>query len=174
MSRQVAVVGSGQEHEGRAEEIGRLLAARGVTLICGGRGEVMAAAARGAKAGNHLQILSTATSTGPEEVTEARGAPLWYQLYWLRQRPFTEMLVRRAEEAGYRAIVITVDAPVSRSRERDVRHKWDLAVESDLAPTLEKDRMLRNFFGQEHLGLPLPEQADFNSNFDDTLTWRDL
>jgi uncharacterized protein (TIGR00725 family) len=46
---QVAVVGSGAEHEERAEEVGRLLAQRGCTVVCGGRGEVMAAAARGAK-----------------------------------------------------------------------------------------------------------------------------
>ena len=46
---QVAVVGSGREHEERAEEVGRLLAERGCTLVCGGGGGVMAAAARGAK-----------------------------------------------------------------------------------------------------------------------------
>src|SRR5204863_9232910 len=41
--------GSGREHEERAERIGRLLAERGVTVVCGGLGEVMEAAARGAK-----------------------------------------------------------------------------------------------------------------------------
>jgi uncharacterized protein (TIGR00725 family) len=46
---QVAVIGSGAEHEGRAEEVGRLLASRGCTVVTGGLGEVMAAAARGAK-----------------------------------------------------------------------------------------------------------------------------
>jgi uncharacterized protein (TIGR00725 family) len=46
---QIAVIGSGAEHEGRAEEVGRLLAERGCTLVCGGLREVMAAAARGAK-----------------------------------------------------------------------------------------------------------------------------
>ena len=49
MSVQVSVVGSGAAHEEDAEEIGRLLAERGCTLVCGGHGEVMAAAARGAK-----------------------------------------------------------------------------------------------------------------------------
>src|SRR3989440_12810810 len=47
---QVSVVGSGAEHEERAEEVGRLLAERGCTLVCGGLGEGMSAAARGAKA----------------------------------------------------------------------------------------------------------------------------
>ena len=46
---QISVIGSGAEHEQRAEEVGRLLAERGATVVCGGLGEVMAAAARGAK-----------------------------------------------------------------------------------------------------------------------------
>ena len=43
------MIGSGREHEARAEEVGRLLAERGCTVVTGGLGEVMAAAARGAK-----------------------------------------------------------------------------------------------------------------------------
>ena len=49
MARQVAVIGSGAEWEGAAEEVGRLLAQRGCTVVTGGLGEVMAAAHRGAK-----------------------------------------------------------------------------------------------------------------------------
>jgi hypothetical protein len=49
MAIQVAVVGSGGEHEARAEEVGRLLAERGCTVVTGGLHEVMAAASRGAK-----------------------------------------------------------------------------------------------------------------------------
>ena len=47
---QVSVIGSGAEWEAAAEEVGRLLAARGSTVVTGGLGEVMAAAQRGAKA----------------------------------------------------------------------------------------------------------------------------
>jgi uncharacterized protein (TIGR00725 family) len=46
---QIAVIGSGSEHEARAEEVGRLLAERSCKVVTGGLGEVMAAAARGAK-----------------------------------------------------------------------------------------------------------------------------
>jgi uncharacterized protein (TIGR00725 family) len=53
---QVAVIGSGAEHEARAEEVGRLLAERGCTVVSGGLGEVMAAAARGAKAAGGTTI----------------------------------------------------------------------------------------------------------------------
>ncbi len=53
---QVAVVGSGREHEALAEEVGRLLAERGCTVVTGGLGEVMAAAARGAKSAGGTTI----------------------------------------------------------------------------------------------------------------------
>jgi uncharacterized protein (TIGR00725 family) len=53
---QVAVIGSGVEHAARAEEVGRLLAERGATVVCGGLGEVMAAAARGAKSAGGTTI----------------------------------------------------------------------------------------------------------------------
>ena len=56
MAIQVAVIGSGSEHEQRAEEVGRLLAERGCTVVTGGRGEVMAAAARGAKSAGGTTI----------------------------------------------------------------------------------------------------------------------
>ena len=53
---QVAVIGSGAEHEERAEAVGRLLAERGCTVVTGGLGEVMAAAARGAKSAGGVTI----------------------------------------------------------------------------------------------------------------------
>jgi uncharacterized protein (TIGR00725 family) len=56
MAVQVSVIGSGVDHEARAEEVGRLLAGRGCTVVCGGRGEVMAAAARGAKSAGGTTI----------------------------------------------------------------------------------------------------------------------
>jgi uncharacterized protein (TIGR00725 family) len=56
MAVQVAVIGSGREHEARAEEVGRLLAERGCTVVTGGRSEVMAAAARGAKSAGGTTI----------------------------------------------------------------------------------------------------------------------
>jgi len=52
----VSVIGSGSEHEERAEAVGRLLAQRGATVVTGGLGEVMGAAARGAKAAGGTTI----------------------------------------------------------------------------------------------------------------------
>jgi hypothetical protein len=53
---QVSVIGSGAEHESRAEEVGRLLAERGCVVVTGGRGEVMSAASRGAKSAGGTTI----------------------------------------------------------------------------------------------------------------------
>ena len=63
------MIGSGTAHEDRAEEVGRLLAERGCTVVCGGRGEVMAAAARGAKSagGATIGILPGETRDGMNE-----------------------------------------------------------------------------------------------------------
>jgi uncharacterized protein (TIGR00725 family) len=63
---QVAVIGSGVEHEARAEEVGRLLAERGCSVVTGGRSEVMAAAARGAKSagGTTIGVLPGESRTG--------------------------------------------------------------------------------------------------------------
>jgi hypothetical protein len=56
MALQIAVIGSGAEHEARAEEVGRLIAESGATVVCGGLGEVMAAVARGARAAGGATI----------------------------------------------------------------------------------------------------------------------
>jgi uncharacterized protein (TIGR00725 family) len=56
MAVQVSVIGSGSEHERRAEEVGRLLAERGCTVVTGGLNEVMAAASRGAKSAGGTTI----------------------------------------------------------------------------------------------------------------------
>jgi 4-hydroxymandelate oxidase len=75
------------------------------------------ASARGAKAGNHLQILSTATSTGVEDVTAARGAPIWYQLYATNKWEVGQAMVKRAENAGCPVVAVTVDRSGGRNQE---------------------------------------------------------
>jgi 4-hydroxymandelate oxidase len=75
------------------------------------------ATARGAKAGGHLQILSSATTSGVEEVTEARGAPVWYQLYATNKWEVARGLVLRAEKAGCPVVAVTVDRSGGRNQE---------------------------------------------------------
>ncbi len=78
-------------------------------------GEV--AVARAARAKDTLQILSTVTTSSVEEVTQARGAPVWYQLYPGNKWEITQKLVKRAEAAGCPVLVFTVDLMAGRNTE---------------------------------------------------------
>jgi isopentenyl diphosphate isomerase/L-lactate dehydrogenase-like FMN-dependent dehydrogenase len=75
------------------------------------------AVAKAAKVGNHLQILSTATTSSPEDVTAARGAPIWYQLYATNKWEVAKAFVTRAEKAGCLAVAVTVDRSGGRNQE---------------------------------------------------------
>lgn len=76
-------------------------------------------------------VLSSQASTSLEHVAqvvrnEAQRGPLWFQLYFQHDRGFTRELVQRAEQAGYEALVITVDAPCSGARDRERRAGFKL------------------------------------------------
>ncbi len=81
------------------------------------------ATARAARSRKHLQVLSTVTSTGVEDVTAARGEPVWYQLYPTDDWTVTQALVKRAREAGCTALVLTVDLQGGSNRESLERAK---------------------------------------------------
>ncbi len=75
------------------------------------------ATAKGAKAGNHLMILSTATTSSVEDVTAARGAPVWYQLYATNKWDVARAMVLRAEKAGSPVVAVTIDRSGGRNQE---------------------------------------------------------
>jgi isopentenyl diphosphate isomerase/L-lactate dehydrogenase-like FMN-dependent dehydrogenase len=78
-------------------------------------GEV--AAARAARAKGNLQILSTVTSYSMEDVTAARGAPIWFQLYVNNVWDIVRAVIKRAEAAGCPVLVLTVDLKEGSNRE---------------------------------------------------------
>jgi len=75
------------------------------------------AVGRAAKIGGHLEMLSTAASTSVEDVTAARGAPIWFQLYASPKWEVAEALVKRAERAGCPVVAVTVDRVGGRNQE---------------------------------------------------------
>jgi 4-hydroxymandelate oxidase len=79
------------------------------------------AVAKAAKAGNHLQILSSVSNTSIEDAIAARGAPMWFQLYTTQRWEIGEALAKRAEAAGAPVIVVTVDVRSSAKWETFVR-----------------------------------------------------
>ncbi len=84
-----------------------------------------AGAARGAAATGVPFVLSSAASSSIEQVAKASGdAPRWFQLYWINDREVAASFVRRAEAAGYGAIVVTLDTPTLGWRPRDLRNGY--------------------------------------------------
>lgn len=67
------------------------------------------AVARAAKERNQLMMLSTVASNSIEDVNEARGEAVWYQLYARQHWPSNEIMIKRAEAAGCEVMVVTVD-----------------------------------------------------------------
>jgi 4-hydroxymandelate oxidase len=81
------------------------------------------ATAKAAKTRNHLQILSTMTTVSVEEVSAAREAPVWYQLYPTASWAVTRGLLKRAEAAGCPVVALTLDQAAPGSRETLARFR---------------------------------------------------
>ena len=84
------------------------------------------ATAQGAGKAGTLMIASTDATRPLEEIARAANGPLWFQLYIYHSLEVARAMVRRAETAGYQAIVLTVDLPVVGNRERSRRHKMPM------------------------------------------------
>ena len=128
-------------------------------------GEV--AAARAARSRHHLQVLSTVASASVEEVTEARGAPVWQQLYPTNDWNVTQAIIKRAEAAGSPVIVLTTDIQVNVSNRETVFRARRLdqrdcsgCHEKGLAGYLHQRPMFKNLDVAKVTGL-----------YDSSLTW---
>jgi 4-hydroxymandelate oxidase len=88
------------------------------------KGEV--ATVKAAGAAKTLMTLSTLSTFSIEEVMAVATGPVWFQLYVFKDRAISASLVKRAEVAGCKAIVFTVDAPLLGRRERDVRNQFKM------------------------------------------------
>ena len=96
-----------------------LLAPLGFCRMFYPRGESVSA--REANAAGTAYILSTFSGQRLEEVRADAPGALWYQLYIPGGRAVAEATIARARAAGYSALVVTIDTPVSGMRERDIR-----------------------------------------------------
>ena len=79
-------------------------------------------------------MLSSWSTTSIEDVAEASGSGLrWFQLYIYKDREITKNLIKRADKAGYKAIVITVDTPIVGKRVADAINRFNLPPHLSLA-----------------------------------------
>jgi len=92
-----------------------ILAPIGFQQLLHREGELAVARATAAK--KHEMIVSTVSSYPVKTINEARGTSVWFQLYPTPDRKITEQLIKRAEEAGCKILVLTVDLPVIGNRE---------------------------------------------------------
>jgi len=97
-----------------------LLAPVGSSRMFYPRGEEVAA--RQAGVAGTVYILSTLSGCRLEDVKRATSGPAWYQLYLVGGRDAARAAIARAKAAGFSALVVTIDTPVSGLRERDVRN----------------------------------------------------
>ena len=119
------------------------------------------ATARGAGMSDTLMMCSTSSNCSMEEIAEAATGPLWFQLSH-RGYDLTENLVRRAEAAGFRAIVLTIDAPIPTPKERDIRNRY------------ERPGEYGNFREQQARLAAAGGSRDWEMPQGPPLTWRDL
>ena len=130
-------------------------------------------------------VLSTSSGSTMEEAASVGPGRRWFQLYVFKNRTITEGLIRRAQAAGFEALVITVDVPVVGKRRRDVRNgftipltltpssildfalhpRWCLDILRHGAPTM------RNFGDALASTRASSHAALMNSQLDPTLTW---
>jgi 4-hydroxymandelate oxidase len=97
-----------------------------MAVQCLGHPDGEIATTKAAGAAKTLTTLATLATTSIEEVMAIATGPVWFQLYVFRDRALTASLVQRAEAAGCRAVVLTLDVPVPGKRERDVRNRFTL------------------------------------------------
>jgi (S)-mandelate dehydrogenase len=115
--------------------------------------------AKAAKAFGVPFTMATPSAFTIERVAEEVGGRLWFQLYAVRDLAFREKLVQRAQAAGYEAILVTVDLPVSGKRERDPRNgfhtpyspNWRNSRDVVLKPSWALDMMRNGLPGMANL-----------------------
>jgi L-lactate dehydrogenase (cytochrome) len=96
------------------------LAPVGYSRVMHPGGELVAAAAAGAAGTGYT--LSTISGHKMEDVRAATKGPAWFQLYLVGGRAAAEGGIERARNAGFNALVVTIDTPVAGMRERDFRN----------------------------------------------------
>ncbi|XP_030080936.1 peroxisomal (S)-2-hydroxy-acid oxidase GLO3-like [Drosophila hydei] len=126
--------------------------------------------ARAAGQAGSIFILSTLSTCSIEEVAAAAPETCkWFQLYIYKDRSLTQQLVRRAELAGFKALVLTVDMPINGDRRADARNQFSLPSHLSLANFQDE---LTQGFASQFGGSGLNEYVA--SHYDPSITWQDV
>ena len=123
--------------------------------------------------------LSTAASRTIEEVAQAAGGAgngaLWFQLYWGKNPDLTASMLQRAERAGYKALVVTLDTSLLAWRERDLHHAYLPFILGQGLANYFSDPVFRALLPQPPEQNPAAAIQVWSSLFSNTaLTWSDI
>ncbi|XP_059070025.1 glycolate oxidase 1-like [Cryptomeria japonica] len=126
------------------------------------------ATARAASAAGTIMTLSSWATSSVEEISSTGPGIRFFQLYVVKDRHVVAQLVRRAENAGFKAIALTVDAPRLGRREADIRNRF----------VLPPHLTLRNFEGLDLGKMEKTEDSGLTSyvanQIDRSLSWKDI
>lgn len=163
------------------------IAPTGFNGLCRPGGDVLLAKA--ATSAGVPFTLSTASNARLEDVARAGEGIRWLQLYVMTDRSIAQQMMKRAQVAGYSALVLTVDVPVSGNRERDVRNGFRLPFRPGVKTILDICRhpqwLARTLLNGSPGFVNLSESADAKTStqlqaallsraMDRTLAWHDL
>lgn len=124
---------------------------------------------RAASKAGTIMVLSTLSTCSIEEVAAEANGNLWFQLYVYKDRELTASLVQRAEAAGCKALVFTVDSPLLGRRERDIRNALHLPEGISAANLLSAGAgSVPGRIGESGLA------AYIHSLYDQSLSWKDV
>lgn len=137
------------------------------------------ASARAAAALGLPFTLSTASSRSIEEVAAAAASAgngvRWFQLYWGRNPELTASMLQRAERAGYKALVVTLDTSMLAWRERDLQHAYLPFILGQGLANYFSDPVFRALLSQPPEQNPAAAIQLWSSLFSNTaLIWRDI
>jgi isopentenyl diphosphate isomerase/L-lactate dehydrogenase-like FMN-dependent dehydrogenase len=138
--------------------------------------EAERAAARAARATGVPFVLSTASSVTIEEIAAEMGdAPRWFQLYWPRGDELAASFLRRAERAGYGAVVVTLDTHLLGWRERDLHNAYLPFLAGEGLANYFSDPVFRAAIGGDPRDNMVKAVEHFGAVFSDpSHTWDDL
>ena len=124
--------------------------------------------AQAVQAAETVMTLSTLSNTPIEAVADCTGGQLWFQLYLYRDRERARALIQRAQAAGARALVLTVDAPELGRREANERLGFSLPPHLEAPNVGTREELARLEGSGSHL------TRYFAGLMDTSLSWRDL
>ncbi len=175
---------------GRRQNMPLAIAPTGSAGLTWYEGEI--ALARAAKAAGIPFTLATGSMTSLEKVADEAGGNLWFQVYMWPDRSASHKLIARAKAAGYEALIVTVDTPVTPGREYNLRNGVTVPfrfTRRNVTDVLMRPRWIVNVLMRYLLTTGMPRYENYPSEVKnritalpmgrsmmvtDSLTWDDL